>query len=182
MRFLLFICSMIDGFSRRIGGMIIWFIMAATLISAGNAIARKLFHVGSNAFLEVQWYLFAATFMLGGGYAFLMNSHVRVDVLATRLSPKIRNMIDIIGIVFFVIPMCYFMIKFSWPIVLDSIISGEMSSNSGGLVRWPVYIVLPLGFGLLAVQSLSEILKRIAFMLGFTEDPLDVKAQSEDSP
>ena len=162
----------IDAVSRFFGKFIIWLVLAATLISAGNAIARKAFNIGSNAFLEIQWYLFGAVFLLGAGYTFLQNAHVRIDVVASRLSMRTRMFIDIAGIIVFVLPMCWFMIDFALPVVKGAYVSGEMSSNSGGLIRWPVYALVPIGFGLLGVQAISELIKRFAFLQGKAPNPL----------
>lgn len=169
---LLRLSRLIDGLTRIVGKSTMWFVLAATLISATNAIARKAFNVGSNAYLEIQWYLFAAVFLLGAGYAFLQNAHVRIDVLASRLSMRTRNIIDIVGIVLFMLPMCWFMIEFSWPLVRNAFVSGEVSSNAGGLIRWPVYAMVPAGFALLALQAISELIKRIAFLQGLAPNPL----------
>ena len=169
---LLRLSRIIDAVSRFFGKFIIWLVLAATLISAGNAIARKAFNIGSNAFLEIQWYLFGAVFLLGAGYTFLQNAHVRIDVVASRLSMRTRMFIDIAGIIVFVLPMCWFMIDFALPVVKGAYVSGEMSSNSGGLIRWPVYALVPIGFGLLGVQAISELIKRFAFLQGKAPNPL----------
>jgi len=162
----------IDAVSRFFGKFIIWLVLAAALISASNAVARKAFNIGSNAFLEIQWYLFGAVFLLGAGYTFLQNAHVRIDVLAGKLSMRTRMFIDIAGILVFLLPMCWFMIQFAWPVVVGAYVSGEMSSNAGGLIRWPVYALVPLGFGLLALQAISELIKRFAFLQGKAPNPL----------
>lgn len=162
----------IDAMSRFIGKFIIWLVLAAAVISAANAVARKAFSIGSNAFLEIQWYLFGAVFLLGAGYTFLQNAHVRIDVVAGKLSMRTRMVIDIVGIIVFLLPMCWFMIQFAYPVVLGAYVSGEMSSNSGGLIRWPVYALVPLGFGLLALQAISELIKRFAFLQGKAPNPL----------
>ena len=169
---LLRLSRIIDAVSRFFGKFIIWLVLAATLISAGNAIARKAFNIGSNAFLEIQWYLFGAVFLLGAGYTFLQNAHVRIDVVASRLSMRTRMFIDIAGIIVFVLPMCWFMIDFALPVVKGAYVSGEMSSNSGGLIRWPVYALVPIGFALLGVQAISELIKRFAFLQGKGPNPL----------
>lgn len=172
MDFLLRFSRLIDGASARIGAGLVWLILAAVLISAGNAIVRKIFSVSSNALLEVQWYLFAAVFMLGAGYAFLMNAHVRIDFISNRLSPRTRNIIDIIGVVVFLFPLCYMLVALSWPLFSGAWASGEMSQNAGGLIRWPMYLMVPVGFALLALQGFSEIIKRAAFLTGAGPDTL----------
>ncbi len=177
---LLRLCGVIDAINRFFGRVIIWLVLAATLISATNAIVRKLFNIGSNAFLEIQWYLFAAVFLLGAGYTFLKDAHVRVDVVANRLSMSTRILIDIVGILLFLLPLCWFMIVFSWPILIQAYQSGEVSSNSGGLIRWPVYALVPAGFTLLALQGISELIKRVAFLRGLGPNPL-VQETDEDT-
>ena len=169
---LLSLSRAIDAVSRFFGRFIIWLVLAAALISAANAIARKAFNIGSNAFLEIQWYLFGAVFLLGAGYTLLQNAHVRIDVLAGKLSMRTRMYIDIGGILVFLLPMCWFMIEFAWPVVVGAYVSGEMSSNSGGLIRWPVYALVPLGFALLGLQAISELIKRFAFLQGKGPNPL----------
>jgi len=175
---LLKISHLIDTLTRLIGRSVIWLILAATLISAANAIARKLFNVGSNAYLEIQWYLFAAVFMLGAGYAFLQNVHVRIDVLANKLSKRTRTLIDIGGILFFLLPMCYLLSAFAWPVLVAAYETGEVSSNAGGLIRWPLYALVPAGFALLALQGISELFKRIAYLAGAGPDPLAHEADA----
>ncbi len=143
---LLSLSRLIDGMSNLIGRAMMWFLLATTLISASNAIIRKVFNISSNAFLEIQWYLFAAVFMLGSGYAFLKNAHVRIDFISSKFSARGRNIVDVIGIIVFVFPLCYLMVKLSWPVFENAWVSGEMSSNAGGLVRWPVKLLLPIGY------------------------------------
>ena len=169
---LLSLSRLIDGMSNLIGRAMMWFLLATTLISASNAIIRKVFNISSNAFLEIQWYLFAAVFMLGSGYAFLKNAHVRIDFISSKFSARGRNIVDVIGILVFVFPLCYLMVKLSWPVFENAWVSGEMSSNAGGLVRWPVYGVIPLGFVILAMQAVSELIKRVAFLTGNGPDVL----------
>ncbi|WP_332669790.1 TRAP transporter small permease subunit [Aromatoleum sp.] len=179
MGILLKLSQSIDALSRLIGKVVIWFILATTVISAVNAVARKAFNIGSNAFLEIQWYLFAAVFMLGAGYAFLQNAHVRIDVVANKLSQRSRNYVDVVGIIVFLLPLCYFMISFSWPVVEAAYVSGEVSSNAGGLIRWPVYALVPAGFALLALQAVSELIKRIAFLTGRGPDCLTTETHDD---
>ena len=177
---LLSLSRLIDGMSNLIGRAMMWFLLATTLISASNAIIRKVFNISSNAFLEIQWYLFAAVFMLGSGYAFLKNAHVRIDFISSKFSARGRNIVDVIGIIVFVFPLCYLMVKLSWPVFENAWVSGEMSSNAGGLVRWPVYGVIPLGFAILAVQAVSELIKRVAFLTGDGPDVLAHDGPSDE--
>ena len=179
MSFLLQISRLIDAISELIGKMAMWLILAATLISTGNALIRKIFGTSSNAWLEIQWYLFAAVFMLGGGYAFLRNAHVRIDFISSRFSDRTRNWIDIGGILIFLFPLCYMMATMGWPLFVNAYVSGEMSSNSGGLIRWPVYALIPLGFALLFLQGISELIKRFAFLNGQGPDVLSHSGPSE---
>jgi len=169
---LLSLSRLIDGFTDLIGRLMMWFLLITTLISASNAIVRKVFNISSNAFLEIQWYLFAAVFMLGSGYAFLKNAHVRIDFISSKFSARGRNIVDVVGLLLFVFPLCYIMVNLSWPVFENAWVSGEMSSNAGGLVRWPVYGLIPLGFIFLAVQALSELIKRVAFLTGTGPDVL----------
>jgi len=167
---------MIDVLNESIGKLVMWLILAAVVISAGNAIMRKAFDIGSNAYLEIQWYLFAAVFMLGSGYVFLRNAHVRIDFISGKLSKRTNAIIDAAGMVVFVIPLCLILISLSWPVFERAWVSGEMSQNAGGLIRWPVQLLIPLGFSILLLQSVSELIKRIAFVRGdipepFSEDP-----------
>jgi len=181
MRSLLSLSRAIDGMTALIGKGLIWLVLAAILISAGNAIVRKTLNLSSNAMLEIQWYLFAAVFMLGAGYAFLRNVHVRIDFVSGHLSARARNWIDATGILIVLVPFCLLMIDFSWPLFVRAWESGEMSQNAGGLVRWPVLLFMPLGFALLLVQSLSELIKRIAFLRGEIPDPIP-QGESQAKP
>ena len=170
----------IDRFNEAIGKSMRWLVLAAVLISAGNAIVRKVFSIGSNSLLEIQWYLFAAVFMLGGGYAFLRNVHVRIDFVSSKLSKRTNTIIDILGIVIFLIPLCLILINLSWPLFVSTWTSGEMSSNAGGLIRWPVMMLIPLGFGLLLLQAFSELTKRFAFLKGLIPEPFSVEGTKSD--
>ncbi len=172
MNYLLKFSKLIDVLSDLIGKSIIWLILAAVILSAGNAIVRKAFNMSSNALLEIQWYLFAAVFMFGAGYAFLKNAHVRIDFLSNRFSARMRNWIDILGILAFLGPLCFMLITTSWPLFMNAWTSGEMSQNAGGLIRWPVYLMIPVGMGLLLLQAASELIKRVAFLRGLIPDPL----------
>jgi TRAP-type mannitol/chloroaromatic compound transport system permease small subunit len=166
LKFLLSLSRRIDALNERIGRSIYWLILVAVLISAGNAVVRYAFNQSSNAWLEIQWYLFAAMFMLGAPYTLKMNEHVRVDILYGNVSPRVQLWIDLLGGIFFLMPAVIIIGWMSWPIFVDSFTSGEVSNNAGGLIRWPVKLFMPLGFGLLALQGLSEIIKRIAALTG----------------
>ena len=172
MNALLKLSRRIDALTERVGQAALWLVLVVVLVSAGNAMMRYTINYSSNAFLEIQWYLFGAVFLLGAGYTFLQNAHVRIDVLAGKLSMRTRMIIDIAGILVFLLPMCWFMIDFALPVVKGAYVSGEMSSNSGGLIRWPVYALVPLGFGLLGLQAISELIKRFAFLQGKAPNPL----------
>jgi TRAP-type mannitol/chloroaromatic compound transport system permease small subunit len=173
MQALLKLSNLVDGLNRFIGKYVIWLILASTVISAVNAVVRKAFNYSSNSFLEVQWYLFAATFMLCAAFTLLNGEHVKIDVLYSRWSKRTQTWIDVFGFVFFLLPFCAAIIWFSVPFFLKAYYSGEMSSNSGGLIRWPVYLMMPLGFGLLLLQGASELIKRLAFLQGLIEDPTE---------
>jgi TRAP-type mannitol/chloroaromatic compound transport system permease small subunit len=179
MRFLNLLSRGIDTINALMGKLAMWMILAATLISASNAVMRKAFNMSSNAWLEIQWYLFAAVFMLGGGYAFLRNAHVRIDFFAGKLSARARNWIDVVGIVVFLFPMCYMIGSMGWPLFYSAWTTGEMSFNAGGLIRWPVYGLIPLGFALLMLQGVSELIKRFDFLFGNGPDALAHTGPSE---
>lgn len=168
---LLSLSKLIDGLSERVGHFVQWLLLAAVLISTSNAIIRKAFNVSSNAYLEAQWYLFAAVFMLGAGYVFLHDQHVRIDAVSSRFTRKTQVWIDVVGIFVFLIPLCALIVWMAWPSVMGAIKSNEISANPGGLIRWPLYIMVPLGFVLLGLQSFSELVKRIAFLAGKAPDP-----------
>lgn len=178
---LLALSRLIDRITTGIGKFAMWLILATTLISAGNALVRKIFNIGSNSLLEIQWYLFAAVFLLGAGYGFLRNSHVRIDFLSTKFSSRTRNWIDILGIVLVLVPFCSISIGLGWPFFMQAYVSGEMSQNAGGLIRWPAYLLIPTGFALLLMQALSELIKRVAFLRGVGPDVLSGEdAKSDD--
>jgi TRAP-type mannitol/chloroaromatic compound transport system permease small subunit len=179
---LLKLSSLIDRLNERIGKLIMWLILGAVLISAGNAVLRKAFNIGSNAWLEIQWYLFAAVFMLGVGYVMLRNAHVRIDFISGKLSKRTNAIIDSVGIVVFTIPLSIIMISLGWPLFERAWSTGEMSQNAGGLIRWPVWMLLPLGFGILLLQAASELIKRIAFLTGRRSEPFseaDTRSEEE---
>jgi TRAP-type mannitol/chloroaromatic compound transport system permease small subunit len=177
---LLRLSKLIDSLNEWIGKFIMWLVLAAVLISAGNAILRKAFSIGSNAWLEIQWYLFAGVFMLGVGYVFLKNGHVRIDFISSRLSRRTNAIIDILGIVIFIIPLSLILIDLSWPLFLRALRMGEMSQNAGGLIRWPVLLLMPVGFFILLIQSLSELIKRVAFLTGHRDEPFSVEHEKSD--
>jgi TRAP-type mannitol/chloroaromatic compound transport system permease small subunit len=173
MQALLALSRAIDRLSNFVGRITMWLILVVVLISAGNAIIRKVFDVSSNAWLEVQWYLFAAVFLLAAGYVFLQNAHVRIDFISSRLSARTRNWIDVLGITLVLIPLCLIIINLSWPLFYNAWVTGEGSQNAGGLIRWPVFLMMPLGFFLLLLQAGSELIKRFAYLRGLIDDPLD---------
>ena len=171
MRALLKLSNAIDWLNGMVGRYVIWLILASTVISGVNAAVRKAFNMSSNAYLEVQWYLFAASFLLAAGYTLLNQDHVRIDVIAGRLSRRTQVWLDVFGFVVFLLPLCFVILWFSIPFFLRGYNSGEMSSNAGGLIRWPVFLMMPLGFALLLLQGVSELIKRIAYLMGLIEDP-----------
>ena len=177
MQALLKFSKAVDWLNGQIGKYVIWLILGSTVISAVNAVVRKAFNVSSNAYLEVQWYLFAAAFLLASAYTLLNGEHVKIDVISSRLSKRAQMWIDVIGFTFFLTPFCMAILWFSVPFFLKGFQSGEMSSNAGGLIRWPVYAMIPLGFGLLLLQGWSELIKRLAFLQGLIEDPTHKKAE-----
>ncbi len=179
MQRLLYASRLIDSLNQRIGNSILWLILVAVLISAGNALVRKVFQTSSNALLEVQWYLFSAVFLLGAGYALLKNAHVRIDFVASHLSRRTVHWIEIVGIVVFLLPLCFMLIDLSWPLVLNAWVSGEMSQNAGGLIRWPVYLLLPVGLALLLLQGISELIKRVAYLRGVLIESSEEDENSE---
>jgi TRAP-type mannitol/chloroaromatic compound transport system permease small subunit len=172
---LLGLSKLIDTINEWIGKFIMWVVLATVLISAGNAIMRKAFDIGSNAYLEIQWYLFATVFMLGAGYVFMRNAHVRIDFISSKLSKRTNTIIDILGILIFTIPLSLILMNLSWPVFSRAWVSGEMSQNAGGLIRWPVLLLIPVGFGILATQCVSELIKRFAFLTGHRSEPFSVE-------
>jgi len=168
---LLTLSRLIDRTTEWIGRWIAWLVLAAVLISALNAAVRKAFNTSSNAYLEIQWYLFAAVFLLAAGYTLLRQEHVKIDVISGRFSKRTQIWIDIIGLACFVLPLVWTVIHLSLPLAIRAYEMNEYSSNAGGLIRWPVFALLPLGFLLLGVQAVSELIKRIAFLRGLIPDP-----------
>jgi len=168
---LLALSRAIDGFSERVGRTVCWLILAAVLISAANAVVRKAFNVSSNSFLEIQWYLFSVVFLFCAGYTLLRNQHVRIDVIAGRLSPQAQAWIDILGTLFFLLPMALTIMWLSWPVFVQAYVRHEVSTNAGGLLIWPARLLVPIGFFLLVIQGVSELIKRVAFLKGMIPDP-----------
>ncbi len=172
MRILMRLAALIDALNERVGKTVYWLVLVAVLVSAGNAIVRKVFNMSSNAFLELQWYLFSAVFLFSAGFTLLRNEHVRIDVIAGRLSPRAQAWIDIFGTVFFLLPMALLFVWLSWPIFIRTYTHGEISTNAGGLLIWPARLMVPVGFALLSLQGFSELVKRIAFVTGKGPDPI----------
>lgn len=171
MTLLLKLSQLIDGLNERVGRGAFWLVLIMTIVSSANACIRFMFDYSSNGLLEIQWYLFAAVFLLCAPYTLQKNEHVRIDVLSGRLSPRGLAIIDIIGTLFFLLPMVILVLWLSLPLVADSFKINEMSANAGGLIRWPVKMLLPIGFTLLALQGVAELIKRIAFLQGLISDP-----------
>jgi TRAP-type mannitol/chloroaromatic compound transport system permease small subunit len=176
LRLLLRLSGLIDALNEHVGKLTYWLILVAVLVSTGNAIARYSLNVSSNAWLEIQWYLFSAVFLLCAGYTLLHNQHVRIDVITGHLSKRAQTWIDIFGTVFFLLPMAIAIMWMSWPVFVDAYRSSEVSANAGGLPVWPGRLLLPIGFLLLVLQGLSELIKRIAFLRGLIPDPSEKDA------
>jgi len=175
---LLQLSRLIDRLNEWVGRQVAWLVLAAVVVSAGNAVFRKAFSLTSNGLLEIQWYLFAAVFLLAAGYTMLRQEHVRIDVVLSRFSKRTQIKVEIFGIVCFLFPLVVTVVSLVWPLVVQAYVSGEMSSNAGGLIRWPVFALVPVGFTLLGLQGVSELIKRIAFLKGLIPDPT-VKAQAK---
>ena len=173
MRFLLKCSAVIDVINEKIGVVCNWLVLLACLVSGGNAMVRYAYDTSSNAWLEVQWYMFAVIVMFGAAYTLKRNEHVRVDLLYMMLSRRGQLWIDILGTLIFLLPTCLILAWLSWPFFMQSFAIGEHSSNAGGLIRWPIKAVLPLGFLLVALQGLSELIKRVAFLIGIPVESLE---------
>ncbi|MCI0756955.1 TRAP transporter small permease subunit [Teichococcus vastitatis] len=167
---LLAFSRVMDRVSHVFGEAASWMVLLSCAISAGNATIRYGMNYSSNAWLEVQWYLFAGIVMLGASYTLLRNEHVRVDLVFGNLSPRARLWVDVFGLVLFLLPAMVLLAWMTWPFFLDSFLRNEASSNAGGLLRWPVKILLPLGFLLLSLQGMSELIKRVALLRGKQPD------------
>ena len=178
MNALLALARLIDALTERVGRVVIWLVLVATLISAGNALIRYSLGESSNAWLEIQWYLFGAMFLLAAGYTLKHNGHVRIDIFYNRLGPRGQAWIDLIGGLLFLLPMAVLLAWLAWPMFHEAWVTHEMSPDAGGLVRWPVKLLLPLGFGLLALQGVAEVIKRIGVLSGHLALPRE--APQED--
>jgi len=176
---LLILSRGIDRLNEAVGKLVYWLVLLAVVVSAGNATIRYLFSTSSNAWLELQWYLFSAVFLLCSGYTLYRNEHIRIDVLVSRLSERALTYIEIIGTVLFLLPMAIFIGWLSIPLVENSYAIKEMSTDAGGLIRWPVKILIPIGFLLLSLQGLSELIKRVAFLMGLIPNPVPKKVDAE---
>jgi len=171
--FLLSLSRLIDRITERIGHVLYWLVLITVVISAANAVVRKAFNFSSNSYLEIQWYLFSAIFLGAAGYTLLRNEHVRIDVIAGRLSRRAQTWIDIFGTIFFLLPMAILLGWLAWPVFVDAYVRNEVSTNAGGLTIWPARLLVPVGFFLLAMQGVSELIKRIAFLMGLIPDPAE---------
>ena len=171
MKILLSLSRLIDSANERVGRAVYWLILVTVLVSAGNAVVRYAFNRSSNAWLEVQWYLFSVVFLFCAGYALLHNQHVRIDVISGHLSKRAQAWIDVAGTILFLLPMAITIMWLSWPVFLDAWRSNEISTNAGGLTVWPARLMVPVGFFLLVAQGLSELIKRVAFLRGLIADP-----------
>jgi len=171
MQILLRLSRAIDALNTKVGRLTYWLVLVAVLISAGNAVIRYAFNISSNAWLELQWYLFSAIFLFCAGYTLLHNQHVRIDVITGRFSKRVQAWIDIFGTVVFLFPMAFLILYLSVPIVIRTFTMNEVSTNAGGLPIWPARVLVPIGFALLIAQGFSELIKRIAFLNGLIPDP-----------
>ncbi|QWW71506.1 TRAP transporter small permease subunit [Rhizobium sp. WYJ-E13] len=171
----------VDAINTFFGKAVSWLLLLAVLISAVNATTRKLFNLSSNAWLEAQWYLFSAAFLVAAAWTLMSNEHVKVDLVYGRLSRRVQLWIEVLGTILFLFPFCLITIYLSWPTVIEKFSTGEISNNTGGLILWPVWAMIPLGFGLLALQGVSELIKRIAILRGDLPDAIaiaDTEAQT----
>ena len=180
MQALLRLSRAIDTINGFVGKYAIWLIFGATTISALNATVRKIFDYSSNAYLEVQWYLFAWSFLIAAGYTLLKRDHVRIDVLNSHFPKKLQLAVEILGLIFFLTPLCVMVIYFTVPLTIQMFNTGEMSNNPGGLIRWPVWLALPIGFALLLLQGWSELIKCIAYLAGKGPDPTEKSGEKTD--
>lgn len=163
----------VDFVNEHIGRFVYWAILIMVLVSSGNATSRYALNMASNAWLELQWYLFALVFLLCAGYTLLHNEHIRIDVISSHLSRRTQVWIDVFGLIVFLLPMSVLIMWLSWPIFMNAWTSGEISGSAGGLIRWPARLMVPVGFFLLSAQGVSELIKRIAFLQGLIPDPVE---------
>jgi TRAP-type mannitol/chloroaromatic compound transport system permease small subunit len=170
---LLRLSGIVDATNDRIGRVVSWLILASVVVSAGNATVRYIFDTSSNGWLELQWYLYSAVFLLCAGYTLLRNEHIRIDIIISRLPVRVRTWIDILGGLFFLLPMALLIMWLAFPMVEEAVKRNEMSSDAGGLLRWPVKLLIPVGFALLSLQGVSEVIKRFAFLAGKIPDPAE---------
>jgi len=168
----------IDAFNEKAGRALAWLILMAVVVSTVNAIIRKGFNVSSNAWLELQWYLFGGVFLGCAAYTFLKNEHIRIDIVSSKMGQTYRNVVELIGHVFFLMPLCLMMMWYGFPFFWGSFRIGEMSTNAGGLIQWPAKLMIPIGFCMLFAQAISETIKRVAFMQGLAPDPHAGKTSS----
>jgi TRAP-type mannitol/chloroaromatic compound transport system permease small subunit len=177
MKILLAFSRAVDAVNERVGRLVYWCVLIMVLVSSTNATMRYAFNMASNAWLELQWYLFAAVFLLCAGYTLLHNEHIRIDVISSRLSRRAQIWIDIFGTAVFLLPVSGYIMWLSWPVFVNAWMLQEISMNAGGLIRWPVRLLVPLGFFLLTAQGVSELIKRVAYLKGLIPDPVE---QHED--
>ena len=173
MNALLKFSRLIDALTERIGKAVLWLVLVVVLVSAANAIMRYTIHYSSNAFLEIQWYLFGVIFLFSSGYTLLRNEHVRIDLVSSRFSKRGQVWIDIFGILFFLMPMAIVIMLLSWPVFMNAFESQEMSNSAGGLIVWPARLMIPVGFFLLILQAISELIKRAGFLMGLCANPME---------
>lgn len=173
MKILLALSRAIDAVNERVGRLVYWCVLIMVLVSSINATLRYSLNIASNAWLELQWYLFAAVFLLCAGYTLLHNEHIRIDVVSSRLSRRAQIWIDILGTALFLLPVSGYITWLSWPIFVNAWTLNEISMNAGGLIRWPVRLLVPVGFFLLTAQGVSELIKRVAYLKGLIPDPVE---------
>ena len=173
MNALLKFSRLIDALTERIAKAVFWLVLVVVLVSAANAIMRYTIHYSSNAFLEIQWYLFGVIFLFSSGYTLLRNEHVRIDLISSKFSKRGQVWIDIFGILFFLMPMALVFMLLSWPVFMHAFESQEMSNSAGGLIVWPARLMIPVGFFLLILQAISELIKRVGFLMGLCANPME---------
>jgi len=173
MKLLLGLSGAIDELNERVGRLVYWLVLVMVLVSAANATSRYALSIASNAWLELQWYLFSAVFLLCAGYTLRHNEHIRIDVVSSRFSRRTQIWIDVFGLIFFLLPISVYMMWSSWPIFMNAWNSGEISASAGGLIRWPARLLVPAGFFLLTLQGVSELIKRVATQMGLIPDTVE---------